>query len=255
MFAAALACAALSPAAAPAADWEFSSAANYDTGKYGAKDRTDSVYIPFTLKRYYRGADLSVTVPYLRQSSRGLITRVGGKPVRIAGRGGTAVNSAAAGLGDILVNGSYTLKLDGPRSFDLGLAGRLKLPTADKNKGLGTGEPDGGVGLEFAKEVGPRWTLLADGYYTRIGNPPGLDLNDQVEVELGFYAPLRGNMGLTVLYEAQNALVDGNAGPRCLSGTLSYGTAGGVQLAVGLTLGLSDGSPELDIGAGLNLQF
>ena len=75
---------ALLPAASAAEDWKVSSSVNYDTGKYGTSDRTDSVYIPFTLKRYYGYADLSVTVPWLRQSSTGRVTRVGGRPARAA---------------------------------------------------------------------------------------------------------------------------------------------------------------------------
>lgn len=255
LLAAALPCGAQQPAAVQAKNWEFSSAVNYDTGKYGSKDRTDSIYIPFTLKRYYLNADLSLTVPLLRQSSKGLVTRVGGRPVRVAGRNAAAVNTAEAGLGDILLRGAYTLKLDGPRSFDLGLAGRLKLPTADKRKGLGTGEIDEGAGLEFAKEISPTWTLLADGYYTIIGDPPGLRLNDQLSVDMGFYRPLRKNLGLTVLYETQNALIDGNPDPRSLSGTVSYGTPEGTQWAFGLSLGMSDGSPGLGLGLGVNRKF
>ena len=127
-------CAALFPTAAAAADWEFSSAANYETGKYGSKDRTDSVYIPFTLKHYYTNTDLSVTVPYLSQSTNGQITRVGGKPVRIASGNGSVSTSGEAGLGDKLVRGGYTLSLDGPNSCDLGLAGRLKLPRQRRSR-------------------------------------------------------------------------------------------------------------------------
>jgi len=253
--AAALVCAALPPAAVRAANWEFNSAVNYDSGRYGLKDRTASVYIPFTLKRNYSSADLSVTVPYLRQSSKGRITRVGGKPVRIAGGNGVFVDSAESGLGDILLRGAYTLKLDGPKSFDLGLVGRLKLPTADKNKGLGTGEMDEGVGLDFAKEINPGLTLLADGYYTIIGDTDEVDFNNEVSLEVGFYTLLRKNLGLTVLYETQSALVNGNADPRSVSGTLSCGAQDGIQFAGGLTLGMSGGSPALSIGAGFSRKF
>src|SRR3989339_1998430 len=86
ILAAAIVCSALLPAKAGAEDWKFSSSINYDTGKYGTPDRTDSVYIPFTLKRYYDNANVSITAPYLRQSSTGQVTRVGGIPVRV-GRG------------------------------------------------------------------------------------------------------------------------------------------------------------------------
>jgi len=255
MLAAAVACAALLPAAARAADWKFSSSVNYDTGKYGTPDRTDSVYIPFTLKRYYSNADLSVTVPYLRQSSTGQVTWVGGNPVRWARVFGAAVTSAESGLGDIMVRGAYMLRREGPNSFDLSLAGKLKLPTADEKKGLGTGELDEGVGLEFAKEINSRWTLLADGYYTIIGDPSGMDFNNQVSLDVGFYRLLNEKLALTVLYETQNAIVDGNADPRSLSGALSYSASDGVQFSGGLALGMSDGSPDIGINAGFSRKF
>lgn len=244
--------------AAPAAgktDWKFSTSFNYDTGKYGTSDRITSVYIPFTLKRYFANADMSVTVPYLRQSAAGQVTWVGGKPVRV-GRGSGAVSaSSESGLGDVILRGTFELKRDGPKSFGLGLAGRLKLPTADENKGLGTGELDEGVGLEFAKEINPDWTLLADGYFTIIGDPEGVDFYNQLSLDIGFYKKLDKNLGLTVLYETQSAMVEGNTDPRSLSGSLSYGARNGFQFSGGLTLGLSSGSPDTGLSLGLSRKF
>jgi len=251
----ALACAALPLPAAAAADWEFASAINFDSGKYGSEERTDSVYMPFTLKYNYAVADLSITVPYVRQSNKGLVTRVGGKLVRAAGGTGAVIKSPESGLGDIIISGAGTLMLDGPRSFDLALAGRLKLPTASRNKGLGTGKIDAGAGLEFAKEITPALTLLSDGYYTIVGDPAGMDLNNEVMLDVGFYTPLFKNLGFTALYETRSAIVDGNSDPRSVSGTFSYSAPGGSQFAGGITLGLSDGSPGFGIGAGFSRQF
>lgn len=251
----AAACLALPGTGAGAADWKFSSSFNYDTGKYGGTTRTDSIYIPFTLKRYYREGDISVTLPCLRQSSSGRITRVGGKPVRATGGRVSARAAAESGLGDILVRGSYVLKREGPKSFDLAAAGKLKLPTANETRGLGTGEMDQGAGLEFAKELSPDLTMLADAYYTIIGDPPGADLNNEVALDLGFSRPVSKNLSLTVLYETSSALLDGNADPRSLSGTLSYAAAGGAEYSCGLLLGLSEGSPQLGLSAGFSRRF
>lgn len=253
--AALLACAALLPAAAGAADWKLSSSINYDTGKYGTTSRTDSFYVPFTLKRYFSSWDLSVTVPYLRQSSTGQVIWVGGQPTRGPGKHLAAGTAGQGGLGDIMLRGNYPLLLEEHNTFDLALAGKLKLPTADKDKGLGTGEADAGAGLELAKEVAAGWTLMADGYYTLIGQPAGEDFNNQLSLDAGFYRQLSEKTGLTVLYEARNAIVNGNAGPRSLSGTLSMGGADGAQYFCGLTLGLSDGSPDAGASLGLSKKF
>jgi len=253
--AAAIVCAAMSSAAAYAKDWKFSSSVNYDTGKYGTPDRINSVYVPFALKRYYRDGAVSVTVPYLRQSSTGQITRVDGQPVRVA-RGNAILDaSAESGLGDILVRGAYTLTREKPQSFDLALACKVKLPTGDKNKGLGTGKTDWGAGLEFAKEASPRWTLLADGYYTFIGDPVGINFKDQIALDMGFTRALDKSLALTVLYETRNALVNGNANPASVSGTLSYSASGDAQFFGGLALGLSNGSPDAGVSAGFSAKF
>ena len=254
-----LACVALLTAAAGAEDWKFSSSLNYDTGKYGTPDRTNSLYIPFTLKRYFSNADVSVTAPYVRQSSKGQITWVGGQPVR--GTKKTVVVAASettateSGLGDIMLRGAYTLMREDPNSFDLALAGKVKLPTANRRKGLGTGELDEGVGLELAKEVVPGWTLLADGYYTVIGDPKGVHYNDQVALDIGFYKPLNATLALTMLYETSNAILDGNPDPHSVSGTLSYSAPDAIQFSGGLTVGLSDGSPDMGVSAGFSRKF
>lgn len=248
-------CAALLAPAAGAADWKFSSSFNYDTGKYGTDTRTSSVYIPFTIKRYYREGDLSATLPLLRQSSTGQITRVGGKPVRVGGGRGGGGTSSETGIGDILVRGSYIIKRDGPRSYDLAAAGRLKLPTADENRGLGTGELDEGAGLEFGKELKPGLTLLVDGYYTIIGDPDGVDLNNEVALDIGLLRKLDKNLSLTLLYETRSAIVDGNEDPRELSGTLDYAAADGDHYTGGLLLGLSEGSPQFGLSAGFSHRF
>lgn len=247
---------ALPPAGAAAADWKAGSSVNYETGTYGTKKWTDSVYIPFTLKKYYDYADLSVTVPYLRQSSTGLITRVGGRPVRV-GRNTDSASSdiPGSGLGDVLVRGSLAVNKEGPGSFDLSLAGTLKLPTANEKKGLGTGQMDEGMGFELGKKISQNWMLQTDGYFTIIGAPPGIDYSNQLAFSIGFYRPLAANLGFTTRYETQSALVSGNADPRDISGLLEYSSPDGNHYSCGLLLGLSDGSPDVGLSFGLSRVF
>jgi len=251
----AAACAAL-PAAARGADWEFDASANYDTGKYGTDKRADSVYIPFTFKDYYRFGEIAVTVPWLYQSSNGQLTRVGGLPVNPGKEGALSGRTTReSGPGDILVRGTYVIRTEDPRSFDLSLVGNLKLPTADKNKGLGTGELDQGLGAEFAKKISPWWSLRADGYYTIIGSPAGVNFNNQLAFDMGIFRELNKDLWLTALYETRSALVSGNADARDLRGTLAYKSPGGMQYTCGLVLGLSRGSPALGLSAGLSRRF
>jgi hypothetical protein len=234
----------------------MSALVSYDTGKYGTSDRTNTLYIPLTLKRYYGDASVSVTVPYLRESSTGQVTLINGSPVRLNKKARTAAGrTTEAGLGDITLRGNYPFVQDGPGSFDLALAGSLKLPTASSHKGLGTGRFDERGGLEFGKKAAGDWTLLADGHYTIIGEPAGASYRNQLSLDFGFYRKLQNDLGLTVLYEASSAIVSGNPGPRDLSGSLEYKAPDGNNYFCGLLLGLSDGSPALGVNAGLSRRF
>jgi len=249
-------CLAGSAAPACAEDWKMSALVSCDTGKYGTADRMTSVYIPLTLKRYFLAASASVTVPYLRQSSNGQVVRVGGNPVRVnKAVTATTAGPSESGLGDIMLRGNYPLLQEGPSSFDLALTGSLKLPTASESRGLGTGKLDAGAGLEFAKEASEGWTLLADGYYTLVGEPSGADYDNQLSLDFGFYRPLENDLGLTVLYETRSAIVPGNPGPRDLAGTLDYKASDGNRYSAGLLLGLSDGSPDLGVSFGVSRRF
>lgn len=244
-------------AARPAAakDWQFSSSVNYDTGKYGTSYRTDSLYIPFTLKRLFRYGHVSGTVSWLRQSTTGQATRVNGTPVRVRGGSAAAPTSSQSGPGDLLLRGALDLKSEDRDAYGLTLAGLLKLPTADKKKGLGTGQMDQGLGLEFAKNIAGRWTLLLDGYYTVVGDPQGVDYNSQLALDAGFYRVVGRDLGLTVLYETRSALVAGSPDPRCVSALLVRSAPKGLSYTGGLTLGLSEGSPDLGLSSGASLKF
>src|SRR5207302_410503 len=83
--------------------------------------------------------------------------------------------SPAAGFGDLYFKGRYYLLDDaGLDSWVPGLAPFLKVkaPTADADKGLGTGAWDVGFGLEWDKRF-REFFLLGDVSYTVIGEPPG----------------------------------------------------------------------------------
>jgi hypothetical protein len=236
-------------------DWKLSTSLNYESGKFGTDTRSDSIYIPFTLKRYLDDWDASLTVPYVSESSNGQVTNVGGRPVRIRGGAGSTVTTTHSGLGDLVARGGYALMKEDPQPFDLYLGAKVKLPTAARSKGLGTGEFDEGLGLEFGKRVIPEWTVLADLYFTFIGDPPGTDLNNQVAADIGFSHPVGKDLTAMVFLEGSNALVSGQPAPLDLRGTLDYKLGEQGSAFVGGLVGLSDGSPDYGLSLGGSFRF
>lgn len=248
--------AAAGPASAEALVWKMSSSLNFESGAYGTGTRTNSLYVPFTLRRSFGDAFASLTVPYVSMSSDGGVSNVGGKPSRTSGRSSaSSARTTRSGLGDVVLRGGYDLLRDDPHPLDLTAVAKVKAPTASRAQGLGTGEFDAGAGLEFAKLVAPGWTVLADVYYTAIGDPPGTDLNNQFAVDAGFSRALRENLTLTVLLEASNALVPGEPGPRDLRAIVEHRFDERAAVFGGGSVGLSDGSSDYGLSLGGSFRF
>lgn len=236
-------------------DWRFSTSLNYESGTYGTGTRSSSLYVPFTVKRLVGDAFASATVPIVSLTSGGGVTNVGGRPVK-TGRGRPrAAATTHGGLGDIVLRGGYDLLHDDPEPLDLTPVLKLKLPTASREKGLGTGEFDFGGGLEAAKRVAGGWTVLFDLYLTAIGDPPGTDLNDQAAFDVGVSHELDKVMTGTLLFEASNALVSGEQAPRDLRGILDYRVDDTVSLFGSLMVGLTEGSSDYGLGFGGTVKF
>jgi hypothetical protein len=129
------------------------------------------------------------------------------------------------------------------------------LPTADKGKGLGTGEFDESVGVEFWKTVRDPWAAIFDFGYTFIGDPSGEPLHDVWNFALGGGYSFRKNLLGTLTYEESRALVSGNDNPRDLVLGVSFLPKETVQLSGTLQFGLSDGSADVGLGANVSLKF
>lgn len=250
----ALVCLVYSPAGSYAGgrDWKVSTSANFETGKYGTSSRTDTIYMPVTLKGYFLEGDLSVTVPYVSQTNGAGLVNVDGSVLQINGSTGPATTSS--GLGDIILRGSYYLLTEGKETpFDLNLTAKIKLPTADDAKGLGTGEFDTGFGLEFAKSLPSNFTGYFDVYYTAIGDPPGLDLEDRFAFDMGFSRKIAPDWTMSAFYEESTPLIKPNSHLRDLLVSFEYKADDRTRIFFGGTVGLSETSPDYGLSVGASL--
>ena len=171
---------------------QFSAGAgfNYSTGEYGTSTTTKIISIPLT-GRYEQGPlTLKLTVPWIEISgASSVIPGVGAVGSNPAGRGraapaGTASDTTASGLGDIVGSATYNVYYDSASKFGLDATLRIKLGTADVDEGLGTGENDYGVQVD-AYQTYDRTTLFGGVGYTALGSPSFIDLNNVLNVNLG----------------------------------------------------------------------
>ena len=185
---------------------------------------------------------------------------VGGTPNRITkGGDGTRFTSSRRsteeGLGDLLLQGRYYVLEEGEMAPLMAVTGLVKFPTADEDKGLGTGELDLGFGLEFSKTFARNWLGLFDVGYTFIGDPSGIDLRDQwyYAVGLGYY--LIQDILISGYYEEWRSLVSDESNPRDLFFTMNYRFPSEIEFTAGILFGLSNGTPNYGLSGGVRVRF
>ena len=131
----------------------------------------------------------------------------------------------------------------------------MKLPTADADRGLGTGEFDEGAGVELTKRLADRWLTYLAGGYNIIGDAPGTNFNNQWWYDVGIGHDVTDNLHMSVFYEEYRALVDTVNNARDLLTLANYAVDDTVHLTGSLLVGLSNGAPNYGLGGGVRFRF
>jgi hypothetical protein len=252
-----------SSAFAQSGDWQIGLSPSFSSGRYGTETRTDIVYTPITARRLFDAGDVTVVVPFLCIRGNGGVTVVNGTPLRTdeplrpaaAGTRGTATTVRApapapvtteCGPGDLVLRGRYYLVDENGAVPTIAVRAHVKAPTASEEKGLGTGRPDEGAGIEISRRVGGV-TLMADGGYTLIGKPDvgRADYQNSWWYDVGVATHLRGgSVTLSVFFEEYSSIVRNLPASRDVLATVMFLSRTGWRAQVGGQFGLSDGAPD-----------
>jgi hypothetical protein len=220
---------------------------SYLTGDYGENDNTDITYVATSIKRYLSRGDVTLTIPYVDISDGA--TFVGGEVEPIAGGGGS-------GLGDVILKGRYyAVEQDGPLPY-IDLVGSIKIPTADEDKGLGTGETDFTWMVEFARRLKKKgWIALAEIGYTFVGEPSGFDVDNRWLYSLGLAYEYDPKITLSGYIDGRTAIFEGNDDPLSILLIGEYKLRPDLRFDTMLEVGLSDGAPDFGITFGVRKRF
>ena len=217
----------------------------YETGDYGTVETTDIWRIPFIVQ--WAPLDhfsLSLEIPYLQQSRAEETTVSGGGGI---GSGIKHTSNTVRGLGDITLDASLTFfkkKNHTPRLLTLFYA---KLPTADEQKGLGTGEFDWGIGLGLGQKIG-QWSVYTEALSIQPGTSATYDPDSYWEwlVSLSYRTSSSLRPGVSI--SGGSAPFDGADGPLEIKGRLSGIGGEHTSYSLYLSRGLSDASPDWCVG-------
>jgi hypothetical protein len=234
---------------------------DYATGDYGTSQSTDSLRVPVTID-YFPSNLLSfeLVVPYLYQSNSNTIFSGGMRfPTRRGGTGGMGGGSfdsqaSQSGLGDITLTTGYVILKEGPSNPALRPLLYLKLPTADKDKGLGTGEFDVGVGLGAVKWFDP-WYTFAEIRHVFQGDNATLGLKDYTTLEgaVGYRVGERFLPSLDLWWSSAPSDDASQQLEARLKGKYWLSDVIAVEGHIGT--GLADGSPDFTLGGAVYYSF
>jgi outer membrane putative beta-barrel porin/alpha-amylase len=265
-------CAWLAVAAMPAvcvgADdtWQTGLSLYHSSGDYGTGSTTTVTSVPLFIRRLFDSGDVTLTVPYISVTGDCGVTLLSGVPNRTGGTCPLRVNKngkltrqrdtrvTESGLGDIVLRGRYYVLDEQALLPTVALTAKIKFPTADRDRGLGTGEFDEGLGVELSRTFSNAWIGFADLGYTVLGDPPDVNLRNQWNYDVGAGYYVTKQLLLSAYYEGWTAVLPGLSSPRDLLFAVNL-TANPIRLNASIARGLSDGSPDWAFMAGLSVRF
>ncbi len=272
-------------------NWQLGFTPSYSRGNFGTDTTSSFFYAPMSFRRLFRNGDVTLVVPFVAVTTDGRTTLVGGNPTRVddskksnSGSGGGASiddngcsgkgssgsgknrncglttrqagqSVTAAGLGDIILRGRYYVVEETDKLPLIAVTGRIKIPTANESQGLGTGALDYGFGVELSKMLGEQWIAFLDGGYNVIGDPDGLQFQNQHWYDIGAGYYITKNLLTSVYFEEYRAIVPGLVNIRDFFFAVNYTASPVWRFNGGVTVGVSNGAPDYGFSVGTSYRF
>lgn len=215
-------------------------------GDYGERQPTTLLALPLGYKLNYGAWSLRLATALVG------IQGPGNVDVASVPDSEPARTQAEVGMGDVFASASRVVL---SRASNLWWEPyiKVKIPTADSDKGLGTGEMDVEAGTELSRQIGALTSVFAKFFHRWRGDPPEIALDDGVGASVGMLRSPRPiwKTGLVLDYRQASAVTTAATREITVFGTRKLSAQKNVTFYA--LAGLSDASP--DVGAGLQFQW
>ncbi len=231
--------------AAEKGNFKVSSGFDYSSGDYGSTVDTEIWYVPLTLKYSTFPWTAKVTVPWLQIKGPGGV--VGGGESVIVVNSGATTTTTESGLGDVVAAISYSMDPISDGFPLLDFTAKVKLPTADEDKGLGTGKVDYTLQVDAASFYG-NWIPLATLGYKIKGDPTGVKLDNTFFASVGAAYKFNDKTSAGATLDYQEASTSTSDDATELFAYLAYKLSKQWSINTYGLVGFTDGSPNEEIG-------
>ncbi len=230
--------------------WRVGTGFDYSTGDYGDSVDTDIMYVPFNLSYHHDQWVAKLSVPWIQIKGPGSVIGAGDGGVVIGG-GEDEVNTES-GLGDIWASLSYSLQSFPTEWGYLDLIGKVKFPTADEDRGLGTGEMDYTLQVDYFKSLG-KFSPMATLAYKIKGDPDDYEIDNVFYLSVGADYRYNKEINFGATLDFQEASSSQSDDALELFAYLGYRFSDSFLVTGYGYTGFTNGSP--DIGGGAQLRF
>lgn len=175
----------------------------YSRGGYGESRDTRIRYLPVSHEVANGSWRFKTTVPVLEISGpANVLVNVGS----VGGFSGSrAAQVSAAGLGDVSFNLTYEVPAWSAKAPFIDVSAEFKAPTADPQRGLGTGRMDAGVQIDLYQLAGPLTVFASAGYRYRRVSPFYSGLENSFFASLGASANWGDALQYGLIYDFRQA--------------------------------------------------
>ncbi|MBF0621753.1 MAG: transporter [Magnetococcales bacterium] len=174
------------------------------------------------------------------------------------GAGGTVeqeVVKTQRGFGDLWLTVTHELDINLTAGVAVDLSAKLKLPLADRDKGLGTGRADGVLQMDFFHRLDRDWYLLGGVGYKWKGSSPTYDPRNVWLGSLGTQYLLDRKNSLGLILDYQQATSDTSADIKEIMGLVSHRWNKTWSGSFYMVHGLTESTPDLGGGFQLSYRF
>lgn len=222
---------------------------DYTSGRYGTRDTTTILSIPFTLKYETGPFTAKASLPWIQLTGpTGSTIGPDGRPVGST----TGARQKETGLGDLVTSLTWTAYNDASNGLIVDLTGKIKWGTANEARGLGTGKNDFSAQADIYKKR-ERTTYYATLGYKVYGDPDGIEFRNVPYVSLGFSHALAAANAAGLSWDYRPRVVTDGKPTSEVMAFFIHKLDNATKLQFYVIKGLSDGSP--DWGGGLAASY
>lgn len=224
---------------------------DYSRGSYGFTTDTEVWSAPLTVSHETHDWAFRASVPWITIEGPASVAGDVGPAVGVPGR---PTSQSESGLGDTVLGLTWHSNPDAVDEWKVDLTGRVKLPTADEDKGLGSGETDYYAQIDLYRTYG-KITPFGNVGYRFMGKSPAYPLKDGWYASAGVIGRTGAATSVGVAYDWRSRLIDGGPDGSNATVLLIHDVSNSWNIVLYALKGFGDGSPDVGFGGQVGYKF